>query len=313
MTTKTLLPLRHPNRDFFIADILDASPRDDMASMENPIFSLSKNPDTSIKEYTHNGHKLTVTPSVLGRANIWDKDILIYCTSQLIAGINLGREPSPTVRITAHDLLTATNRHTGGKNYSQLVNAFERLAGTRLKTDIKTGDERELQGFGLIDRWKIVENQQIEERMAFIDVTLSDWLYRAVLSKEVLSINPDYFRLRGGIERRVYELARKHCGKQSKWRIGIELLHKKSGSQSSIKHFRHQAKRIVNSEIMPDYKLSFDEEKDQVTFYNRKGNKAAKAQFDDQMKELFMPPQQQRRTKNSSTKSAEKQLTFGLK
>ena len=287
MTTKTLLPLRHPNRDFFIADILDASPRDDMASMENPIFSLSKNPDTSIKEYIHNGHKLTVTPSVLGRANIWDKDILIYCTSQLIAGINLGRDPSPTVRITAHDLLTATNRHTGGKNYSQLVSAFERLSGTQLKTDIKTGDERELQGFGLIDRWKVVENKQIEERMAFIDVTLSDWLYRAVLSKEVLSINPDYFRLRGGIERRVYELARKHCGKQSKWSISIELLHKKSGSQSSIKHFRHQVKRIVNSEIMPDYKLSFDEAKDQLTCYNRKGSKAAKAQFDDEVKKIF--------------------------
>ena len=64
---------------------------------------------------------------------------------------------------------------------------------------------------------------------------------------------------------------------------------KKSGSQSSIKHFRHQIKRIVNSEIMPDYKLSFNEEKDQLVCYNRKGSKAAKAQFDDQMKTLFKP------------------------
>ena len=160
---------------------------------------------------------IACSPNVLFRRKIhstpiWDKDILIYCTSQLIAGINLSREPSPAVRITAHDLLTATNRYTGGKNYSQLVSAFQRLAGTRLKTDIKTGEECELQGFGLIDRWKVIENQHVEDRMAFIDVTLSDWLYRAVLSKEVLSINPDYFRLRGGIERRVYEIARKHCG-----------------------------------------------------------------------------------------------------
>ena len=40
---------------------------------------------------------------------------------------------------------------------------------------------------------------------------------------------------------------------------------------------------------MPDYKLSFDEEKDQLVSYNRKGQKAKKAEFDNQMKLLFKP------------------------
>jgi len=306
MTTKTLLPQRYPNRDFFIADILDASPRDDIASMENPVFSLSKNPDREIRKYEHNGHTLTVTPSVLGRANIWDKDLLIYCTSQLISGINLGREPSQTVRITGYDLLTATNRHTGGKDYDRLEQAFERLSGTRLKTNIETGDSKDRQGFGLIDSWKIIEHKG-DDRMSSIDVRLSDWLYRAVLSKEVLAISPDYFRLRGGIERRVYELARKHCGSQARWSIGIELLHKKAGSQSPVKRFRHEIKRIANSEIMPDYKLHVDSDKDQLVVYNRKGRKAAKAQFDDTMKTLFTPQQT-----NKTSKTREKQLSFGL-
>jgi len=274
MTTKTLLPQRYPNRDFFIADLLDAAPRDDMASMEHPIFSLSKTPDKEIREYEHNGNRLTVTPSVLGRANIWDKDLLIFCTSQLIAGINRGREPTQTIRITGYDLLKATNRHTGGKDYARLEQAFERLVGTRLKTNIETGDSRDRQGFGLIDSWKIIEHKE-DERMSSIDVKLSDWLYRAVLSMEVLSISPDYFRLRGGIERRVYELARKHCGNQAKWCISIELLHKKTGSQSPVKRFRHEVKRIANSDIMPDYRLHFDNEKDQLAVFNRKGKKAA--------------------------------------
>lgn len=286
MTTKTLLPQRHPNKDFFIADILDASPRDDIASMENPIFSLSKNPDKTIKEYQHQGATLTVTPSVLGMANIWDKDILIYCTSQLIAGINQGREPSQTVRITGYDLLTATNRHTGGKDYDRIEQAFERLAGTRLKTNIETGDSRDRQGFGLIESWKIVERND-DTRMSHIDVKLSDWLYRAVLSKEVLAISPDYFRLRGGIERRIYEIARKHCGKQASWRISTKLLHKKSGARSSAKRFRYEIKRIADSGIMPDYRVNYDAEKDQLVFYNQKGSKAAKAQFNDQMKMFF--------------------------
>jgi hypothetical protein len=43
-----LLPERHPNRDFFVADILDWALKDDRHSMEHPIFSLSKIP---ISEY----------------------------------------------------------------------------------------------------------------------------------------------------------------------------------------------------------------------------------------------------------------------
>lgn len=280
MAEKTLLPQRYPNKDFFIADLLDTSPRDDLASMENPIFSLSKTPDRDIRIYEHNGNTLTITPSVLGLATIWDKDVLIYCTSQLIAGINLGREPSQTVRITGYDLLKATNRHTGGRSYERLEQAFERLAGTRLKTNIETGETTSRQGFGLIENWKIIERKD-DDRMSCIDVKLSDWLYRAVLSNEVLAISPDYFRLRGGIERRVYELVRKHCGSQAKWKIGIELLHKKTGSKSTTKRFRHEIKRIASSEIMPDYRLVYDAGKDQLTAFNKKGKRGSMAYLEE--------------------------------
>ena len=55
--------------------------------------------------------------------------------------------------------------------------------------------------------------------------------------------------------------------------------------------------------------MSFNEEKDQIVFYSRKGSKAAKAQFDDQMKTLFTPPSRQ--TKKPA-KTSEQQLSFGL-
>jgi hypothetical protein len=41
--------------------------------------------------YAHNGIEITVTPSVRGLATIHDKDILIYCVSQLMAALNVGR------------------------------------------------------------------------------------------------------------------------------------------------------------------------------------------------------------------------------
>ena len=46
-----LLPDRHPIQDFFICDVTDAIPKDDMGSMEHPIFSLATKPDVSIREY----------------------------------------------------------------------------------------------------------------------------------------------------------------------------------------------------------------------------------------------------------------------
>lgn len=303
---KTLLPQRHPNKDFFIADILDAVPKSDMGSMENPFFSLSKKPDMVERFYEHNGNTLTVIPSGRGMATIWDKDILIYCVSQLVAGMSLEREPSQTIRITAYDLLISTNRHTGGKNYEQLEDALNRLRGTTINTNLITSGKAEKRGFGLIESWRVLERD--DERMAAVEVKLSDWLYRAAIGHEVLSINQDYFRLRGGLERRIYELVRKHCGHQSRWKISVGLMHKKSGSRSPVKRFRHEIKRIAASDIMPDYRVIYDAEKDQLVFYNRKGSKAAKAQFDDQMKTLFTPPRQTKKP----AKTSEQQLNFGL-
>src|SRR5215217_6026186 len=105
-----LLPDRHPIQDWFVCDVMDAIPKDDMGSMEHPIFSLSTKPDTSIREYEHNGTKVTIAPSVLGLATIHDKDILIYCISQLMAKLNAGEELNKSLHLKAYDLLVATNR-----------------------------------------------------------------------------------------------------------------------------------------------------------------------------------------------------------
>ena len=79
----------------------------------------------------------------------------------------------------------------------------------------------------------------------------------------------DYFRLSGGLERRLYELGRKHCGKQAKWKIGMDLLHKKSGSRATLIKFRELLKRVVAANALPDYALSYDLAADEVLFYTR--------------------------------------------
>ena len=142
--------------DFFLCDIFDAIPKDDIASMEHPLFSLATRPDRRILSYAHNGTEITVTPSVRGLATIHDKDILIFCISQLMAALNAGRTVSRTLTLKAHDLLMATGRETSGDAYRRLREAFERLAGTRITTNIVTGETETTTGFGLIERWEIV-------------------------------------------------------------------------------------------------------------------------------------------------------------
>ncbi|MEP1766934.1 MAG: replication initiator protein A [Sulfitobacter sp.] len=241
--------------DFFVCDILGASPKDDLGSMEHPIFSLSTRPDRRILNYEHNGAEVQVTPSVRGRATIHDKDILIYCVSQLMAALNAGRSIARTLHLTAHDLLVATNRDTSGDAYARLREAFERLAGTRITTNIASGGVEVTRGFGLIEAWEIVRSTR-GGRMARVKVTLSEWLFNAVQAKSVLTLSRDYFRLRKPLERRIYELARKHCGRQAEWKVSVATLHKKAGSAAPVRVFRAAVRRMIADANLPDYDLS---------------------------------------------------------
>ena len=240
--------------DFFLCDIFGAIPKNDLASMEHPLFSLATRPDRRILNYQHNGAEITVTPSVKGLATIHDKDILIFCISQLMAALNAGRQVSRTLHLKAHDLLLATNRETSGDAYRRLREAFERLAGTRITTNIVTGGQEVTTGFGLIEKWEIVRKAR-GGKMVSVAVTLSDWLYRAVLSKSVLTLSRDYFRLRKPLERRIYELARKHCGRQDSWQISVETLLKKSGSASPRRVFRKMLRDMIAAQPLPDYAM----------------------------------------------------------
>jgi plasmid replication initiation protein len=271
-----LLPIRHPNRDFFVCDIFDALPyfKDDMASMEHPVFSLSTKPDMRTLHYEHNGNSITIIPSGLGLATIHDKDVLLYCTSYLRAAIQEGHEPNQTVRFIAHDLLISTNRTTNNLSYHRLENTLNRLRGTTINTNIKTGILVIEEGFGLIDAWRIVKETP-NGRMIAVEVKLSDWFYHSILANELLTINREYFRLRKPIERRLYELARKHCGDQPTWKVRLETLHRKIGTTAPLRKLRVPLVELTATDHLPDYNLALDDD-DVVTFTNRRKRIAPK-------------------------------------
>ena len=260
---------RHPNRDLFVADFATWSLKDDQASMEHPLFSLSKNPDQVTRHYEHNGSTVTIAPGNHGMPTIWDKDILIFCCSQLVEGMKRGREPKREIVFPAYEFLVSTNRSTG-RGYQLIISALKRLSGVLITTNIETGGEIEDKGFHLIGEWEAKYTVK-GDRIQHILVELPRWLFRAVTNLEVLTLNGDFFRLDGGLERRLYELSRKHCGIQAKWSIGIPLLHKKSGSTAPLKRFRQAVKSIARPDEMAellDYRLRFDVPHDRLDVYS---------------------------------------------
>jgi plasmid replication initiation protein len=265
-----LLPDRRAQGDFFLCDIFDAAPKGDLASMEHPIFSISTQADLDIRRYANGSTFVEITPSVKGLATVHDRDILIYCISQCMAALNEGRQVKRTLRFRAFDLLTASNRGTHGRAYERLRDALDRLRGTTISTNIKTGGNEVLDGFGLIDRYRIVRETR-DGKMQELEITLSDWVFDAIQYSEVLTLHRDYFRLRKPLERRIYEIARKHCGQKKEWKISLEKLQLKCGSKARLRRFREMVLDIVKEDEahghMPDYEVRFED--DMVFFYNR--------------------------------------------
>ena len=267
----SLLVKKQPEDDFFIADVFDNLPfKNDMASMEHPIFTLSLKPDHRHLEYVNGSAKVRVVPSGEGIPSIMDKDFLMYCGSLVVSNMKEGRKtnsdyfPPRTLRVSAHDYFKATQRNDGGNSYALFEKTLTRLRGCTITTTIKTNGQKQLEGFGLIESFRVIESSRIKDRMVALEVTLSKWFYNSIVGYELLSINPLYFRLRKPLERRLYEIARKHCGNQKEWAIGLDKLFAKSGSSGSLRLFKSKLKTIILDDHIPDYSYTLDS-KDKVT------------------------------------------------
>jgi plasmid replication initiation protein len=245
--------------DLFVESLVAAPLRDDRATMEFPFFALQKRPLLTPITYQDGNVSIRISPGERGIASIWDKDVLIYLSSLINAKIERGEEVTRTVRIAAYDMLRVTRRHTGKKGYQEIYDALFRLRSTTITTDIQSGGERETRGFGWIDSFRILtrENRAGNRVMQGLEITLNDWTFRALVKdRRVLAINPAYFDLTGGLERRLYEIARKHVGRQTEWRVSLMVLAKKCGSmQRNLRRFKFDLKELAELDRLPDYQM----------------------------------------------------------
>ena len=224
--------------------------------MERPFFSLSKSPRTKPILYRANDVEVQVfgMPEH-GMATIWDADVLIWAASQIVRAENLGLATSRFFRFTPYQLLRGVGRPTGNQQYLLLKAALARLQSTVIATTIRNGEHWRRRQFSWINEWEEMSTRA--GRVEGMEFVLPDWFYSSVIDRSlVLTIDPAYFRLTGGIERWLYRVARKHAGRQRHgWVFEFAHLHAKSGSLARVSDFALDIRRIAERQRLPGYRL----------------------------------------------------------
>jgi plasmid replication initiation protein len=237
----------------------DLAPRDAQDLMAYPFFSLAKSRRTAPIHFEAGHVRLTVegVPEH-GIATIWDADVMIWAASQIVQARDQGLRTSRLMAATPHEILTFAKRGTGFKDYQMLKAALDRLQSTTVATSIRQAEGRRLHRFSWINEWK--ELPGARGRAYGIELILADWFYAGVMEDAlVLTLDPAYFRLAGGIERWLYRIVRKHGGRQPRgWRFDLRHLHLKSGSLQRYADFAVQLRRLVLKQSLPGYRLAIE-------------------------------------------------------
>lgn len=245
--------------DLFRALPGDMAPRDAQDLMAYPFFSLAKSRRTAPIDF-RNG-KITIRVEGTqehGIATIWDADILIWAASQIVEARDAGIRPSRRIQATPYEILRFIGRGTSLRDYQRLKAALDRLQSTTVATSIRETTGRRLHRFSWINEWK--ERADARGMPLGIELILPDWFFAGVLDDAlILTIDRAYFRLRGGIERWLYRLVRKHGGRQRDgWQFDFHYLHRKSGSLAKPCDFACDLRALVTRQSLPGYLLTIE-------------------------------------------------------
>ena len=231
--------------------------RDMQDLMAYPFFSLAKSKRIVPIDFRAGDVTVRVEGTAEhGLATIWDADILIWAASQIVEARDAGIRSSRLMAATPYEILRFIGRGTSRHDYQRLKAALDRLQSTSVATSLRQAHARRLHRFSWINEWK--ERADGQGRPLGIELILPDWFYAGVLDASlVLTLDANYFRLTGGIERWLYRLVRKHGGWQRDgWRFDFPHLYRKSGSLARFSDFACDLRRIVARQPLPGYTLA---------------------------------------------------------
>lgn len=241
-----------------IAEHSDRAPRAIQDIMAYPHFSLSKKPRFTPLKFERKDITIRVTNTDYGIATIYDADLLLWLCTEVRRAVEKGHK-SPEVQFSPYLMLKSMGRGWGGTQITRLLASMERLATTYVRTSIRTEHLKEQAGFNWLDSWHTIETPE----KTLWSATLSHWMYQGVLQdKNILTLNPGYYRLTSGLEKRIYLIARKHAGKQA-WgaHLLMETLYDKAGSGDELRYFARDIRNMAKAGLLLDYEIKVSREK----------------------------------------------------
>jgi len=239
--------------------------RGERSLMAFPFFALSKGKWTKPLAYKTESVSIEIVATPKGVATIYDKEVLLYIASLMVAKLEAGLKADQDFYFTAHDLFRVTGDGGSARSYARLSDALERLQGTQIKTNIEAGGEGQAGFFSWLSdaQLQYTKTKGGDKRLKAVKVRLCDWLYRAILrDRRVLAYAPTYFTL-GPVERRLYEVARSTCV-DGAVEVDIEELRLQLGYQSPLKSFRFEMKRIADDNAIPDFSFELVDDQAEV-------------------------------------------------
>ena len=246
------------NFDLFVASATDLSTKSHQDLMQRCWFSLSKNKRTEAIEHRSQDSFVKITGDVrYGIATIFDQDMLIFLISQLMHSMNNNEKHGRRWRFSGYEYYKFIGRkNIGGKSYQDIWASLQRLHHTFVETDIRKNEGSQNHSFNWLS--DIKQAVDANGRHCGYEVILANWIYESVASKKmVLTLDDDYFSIKGGLERWLYLFARKSAGhQQSGWSESVSSIYKKSGSLGSRGEFNRKINKIIEKDDLVGYQIS---------------------------------------------------------
>lgn len=257
-------PVDDEQADLFVPSYYDVPVKDGVGLMDVAVFRLSKSQDRkgAIIRHELSDSLIEVSAGAHGMATVYDYDIVLLTITHLAARVRAFREgkgPKPSARllISGTEILKFSRLPQGGKQYAGLEQALARLQGTFIQITQSSGNSTRRVGYFPLIAGAQVTSRTDTGRVGTVDLRVPDWIYEGVMkhnTPEILTINPDYFLIDGGLARFVYRLARKAAG-NSHATFSLQTVHARSGSTRAFKKFAFDMRALAASNSLPDYHL----------------------------------------------------------
>lgn len=241
--------------------------RDDMDIMALPFFASEKGPAIRYMRAQINTDKDSAWVEIKGNddgiATMWDKRLLIHIRTMIDEAIRRGETPKATVTFAPYDFFKAIGSGTGQTEYRNFEKSLDRLQGTTVKSSIDTDEVRGRHGRSWIQSYDFIESKTTRgTRRSGVRVTLSDWLFSKWMEEgKTLAVPPQYFKIRSGIEMRIYEICRKFVGNQDfPIRMNLALFHERlNASRGRTLDVKYAIGRIAKKGGILGYGIEVEE------------------------------------------------------